>query len=103
MAAPATVSARIDRSLSALSAELADLPTLAAEWDTLTDANRASVALDWDHLLADYLAELEDHYRADAMSPGQRETYRDLRRKLAAARPTLARLRFWPLPVPLHD
>jgi hypothetical protein len=64
MAAPTTGAARIDRHLAALLAEVADWPNVAAEWDSLSLATRASVALDWDPRFADYLTELESPYRA---------------------------------------
>ena len=59
MAAPTAITSRIDRSLRALLAEVQDLPRTAEEWDALPDGERAAIALDWDHLLADYLVELD--------------------------------------------
>jgi len=103
MTAPTTVAARIARYLTALLAEVADLPNLVAEWDRLPPAARASVALDWDHLLADYLTELESHYRAGVMLPTQSARYADLRCQLRAARPLLEQLGWLPLPVELID
>jgi hypothetical protein len=103
MAAPTTVAARIDRYLSALLAEVADLPNVVAEWDSMPPATRASVALDWDHLLADYLAELDSHYRAGVMLPAQSARYADLRRQPRATLPLLEQLGWLPLPVELTD
>ena len=103
MAAPTRVAARIDSYLFALLAEIADLPNVTAEWDSLSPAARASVSLDWDHLLADYLPELETHYHAAAMTAEQRERYGELRRQLQAALPLFERLGWLPIPVPLTD
>ena len=59
MATTSTLTTRIDRELSALLAELRDLPNVVREWGDLSDATRASIALDWDHLLIDILRSVE--------------------------------------------
>jgi hypothetical protein len=84
-----------------LFAEVNDLPSVAAEWNALPAPTRASVALDWDHLLADYLVELEEHRRAGALSAAQAERYEELRHRLQTALPIIRRLGFAPVPVPL--
>ncbi|MBA2447187.1 MAG: hypothetical protein H0V51_04080 [Chloroflexi bacterium] len=103
MVATSNVALRIEQGLGALIAEVNDLPNLAKEWEELPDWNRASISLDWDHLLADYLTELERVYRGGAMTPDQQARYRELRCKIRAALPLFERLRFLPIPVPLED
>jgi hypothetical protein len=103
MAAPAALAVRIDRDLAALLAELPDLPNVVAEWDSLFPATRASVAMDWQHLLADYLVERLQLYQVGAMTPDQCARYGDLRRQLRASLPLFERLGWLPLPVALKD
>ena len=71
MASPTAVAARIERSLHAVLAEVRALAGTAEEWDTLPDGERAAIALDWDHLLADYLTELDRLCRAGEMTAEQ--------------------------------
>ncbi len=99
MASPIAVAARIERSLHALLAELRVLAGTAEEWDTLSDGERAAIALDWDHLLADYLTELERLCRAGEMTAEQRERYRQLLQELQGALPIFDRLGLLPLPI----
>ncbi|MBI4493019.1 MAG: hypothetical protein HY690_09520 [Chloroflexi bacterium] len=103
MAAAPELAWRIDRYLAALAASVEDLPNLVAEWDELPDGERASTSLHWDHLLADYLTELDEHYRANVMTAAQRERYEELRRRLGEASPLLSRLGFTPVPLPIED
>lgn len=91
------MTARINQSLDALLAELRDLPVLAAEWDTLSDAIRASVALDWDHLLIDLLGELLQFNQRSELSREQHDQLIEVQRLLDDARPLLGRLGF-PIP-----
>ena len=101
MASPTAVAARIDRRLHALLAEVRALAGTAEEWDTLSDGERAAIALDWDHLLADYLAELERLCRAGEMTAEQQERYRELLQELQGALPIFDRLGLLPLPIAL--
>lgn len=94
MVATPAVAVRIDRSLRSLLAEVEDLPSLATEWDRLPEGERVSIALDWDHLLASYLTELDHAYRAGEMTADQRVRYQTLLRKLRDAGPLMARLDF---------
>jgi hypothetical protein len=71
MATTSTLTTRIDRELNALLAELRDLPTVVREWDALSDATRASVALDWDHLLIDILRSVEHHAQRHELNAEQ--------------------------------
>ncbi|MDP9371403.1 MAG: hypothetical protein M3Q65_02880, partial [Chloroflexota bacterium] len=100
MAAPTAVTSRIERSLHALFAEVRELPSTAEEWSALTDGERAAITLDWDHLLADYLVELDRFYRAGEMTSEQQERYHDLLQQLKETKPLFARLGLLPIPVP---
>ncbi len=82
MASPTAVTTRIDRSLQALLAEVRALADTTEEWDTLSDDERAAIALDWDHLLADYLTELECLCHAGEMTVEQQGRYRELLQEL---------------------
>jgi hypothetical protein len=95
MAAASAVTMRIDRSLQSLLAEVEDLPNLAAEWDLLPDGARASIALDWDHLMASIMAELSQAYQSDAMSWEQQERYLLLISNVWEAMPIIDRLGFY--------
>lgn len=91
----------IESALHALLSELASLPATAAEWDSLPDWNRASIALDWAHLMADYLPELRRCSEDGSMTTEQCVRYRELLRELKAALPTIERLGLYRPPVPL--
>ena len=93
MAAPTAITSRIDRSLRALLAEVQDLPRTAEEWDALPDGERAAIALDWDHLLADYLVELDRFCREGEMTDDQQRHYQELLGKLREATPLLRKPR----------
>ncbi len=101
MASPTAVATRIDRSLHALLTEVRALASTAEEWDTLSDGERAAIALDWDHLLADYLTELERRCRSGEMTAEQQERYQELLQQLREALPIFKRLGFLPLPITL--
>lgn len=101
MVATTGVAQRIESGLRAVLAEVADLPTTAAEWNTLPDENRASFALDWSHLMADYLAELDRYHGSGAMSPDQQMRYRELLCKLKETLPTIQRLNLYAPSIPL--
>ena len=103
MAAPTIVVSHLERTLYALSAELRDLPEVAAEWETLSDGQRVTIALDWDHLMATYLPEVEHAYRAGDMTDEQRDQYQLLRQQLRDALPLFAQLDLFRPTVPLED
>ncbi len=103
MVAPAAITARIERSLTALLAEVNDLATVGAEWQSLPEWNQASIALDWSHLMADYLTELDNFYRSDAMTADQQARFNVLRGQLTTSLPIIARLNLYRPPIPLDD
>lgn len=86
---------RIERSLRALVAEVDWLPNTAAVWDEIPDAERASISLDWDHLIATYLTELDTFYRADKMTSQERDRYHELLHKLKEAQPIFEQLNLY--------
>ncbi|MCX6023508.1 MAG: hypothetical protein NTZ05_17605 [Chloroflexi bacterium] len=71
------------------------MPDLLEEWDTLEQHAQVSESLSWSHLMADYLTELDQHYRAGEMPPEQASRYRDLLCKLKDALPIIGQLQFW--------
>jgi hypothetical protein len=102
MATTTQTADRIERSLSALRAEVDWLPNRVAEWDTTSESERVSVSLDWDHLLCDYLIELDVSYAVGDMTEGQQKRYLILLRHLRDALPLFARIGIWPPTIPLH-
>lgn len=92
MVASTEIADRIERGLYALTAEVDWLPNTVQEWDDTADAERVAILLDWDHLLIDYLPELEQFYRARAMTIIQQARYRQLRWKIKDALPLFERL-----------
>jgi hypothetical protein len=101
MATQSAIHQRIDISLDALLANTADLPEVAEEWQALADGERAAWSLDWDHLMADYLTELDGQYRGGQMTAKQRTRYRTLLDGLRAALPLIERLDLYRPPVSL--
>jgi hypothetical protein len=95
MATETEIAQRIERSLYALIAEVDWLPNTASEWDTLSDTEQVSIALDWDHLIASYLTELDRFYQAGRMTADQRERYHLLLTKLREAQPIFERLNLY--------
>jgi hypothetical protein len=93
---------RIDRELKALLTELRDLPNISREWDNLPDATRASVALDWDHLLIDILRSVEHHAQRHELNDEQQGRLREVYGLLDAMRDHLQRLGF-PVPASLSS
>ncbi|MCX6023510.1 MAG: hypothetical protein NTZ05_17615 [Chloroflexi bacterium] len=81
--------------MNSLIAHVEDLPGLFEEWDSLPEHVQVSESLGWDHLMADLLTELDQHYRAGEMPPEQASRYRDLLCKLKDALPIIDQLRFW--------
>lgn len=101
MATTTALAQRIDRSLHAVLAEVEDLPTVLKEWDTLPDWNRASIRLDWAHLMADYMAELDHYARTKKMTVAQQAQYEEVLRKLTDAMPIIEQLNLFRPPVRL--
>ena len=95
MATTTQVAGRVERSLHALIAEIDWLPNTAAEWDGMSEGEQVSISLDWDHLIADYLTELDAFYHAGKMSMEQRERYHILLQKLRDAQPLFERLNLY--------
>lgn len=102
MAATAAVATRVNHFLDALVANVGDLPALAEEWEALPEGDRVSTALHWDHLMADYLVELDEYYRRGEMTSDQQARYRELLAKLKDAAPLIRQLKLYPPPVPLN-
>lgn len=92
MVATSAAVARLSQYLEALAAHVDDLSALAGEWETLHEDDRVSTSLHWDHLMADYLVELDEYYRAGQMMPEHQARYRDLLRKLKVASPVIRTL-----------
>lgn len=99
MVTEATTQQRIAIGLDALIASVEDLPEIVEEWKQLAEGERVSWSLDWAHLMADYLTELHEYYRADQMALNQRARYLDLLRKLKEAMPLIERLNLYRPPV----
>ena len=97
MATLPTHRARIDQELDALLLELADLPNVVREWDTLSEATRASVALDWDHLLIDILRDLQQRAQRRELNDEQQRRLQEVYGLLDDMRANLSQLGF---PVP---
>lgn len=101
MATPSTVSSRLDRGIDLVRSFLDDLPDLADEWGKLAEAPRVSLSLEWDHLMADYLTELDEHYRSGEMGPGQIAEYKLLLGRLKEVLPIINRLNLYRPPISL--
>src|SRR4051794_35989584 len=99
MVVNAEVAERLNLRLVAIHPYLDDLPGLEADWNGLDDDAQVSECLRWDHYMADYLTELDEHYRAGDMTPVQQQRYRDLLRRLQEAMPLLIRFQFMLPPV----
>ena len=92
MVAPSKGQAKVALGLQVLCADIGDLADLDAEWATLSDGERASWSLDWDHVMCTYLPLIDEAYRQGRMTPDQAESYRALLARLKAATPILERL-----------
>ena len=100
MATTPTLTDRIDQELDALLAELRDLSTVVSEWADLPQPTRASIALDWDHLLLGVLRDVQHFEQRSALNEGQGECLREVYELLNDMRPNLERLGF-PVPTAL--
>ena len=83
---------RIGAFLQAITAEVDDLPGLEADWAHLSHEQRVLVWLDWDHLMADYLTELDEQYNQATMTEAQAADYRRLLRRIKESLPIFERL-----------
>ena len=95
------IAGRADRDLAAVLLFNRDLPEIIEEWDELADGERASLSLDWDHLMGSYLAELEEYRRAGVLSEEQERAYERLRGELEENFPIIERLGLYRPPVEL--
>jgi hypothetical protein len=75
---------------------LGDLPEIASEWNDLADGERASLSLDWDHLMASYLMLLNQAFRNDQLPPEARLRFEQLLVRLERAAPLIEQLHFYP-------
>ncbi len=65
------------------------------------ESEQVSLSLDWAHLMADYLTELDEYFRGGQLTRDQEERYRSLLGKLKDVRPIIQQLRLYPPPVAL--
>lgn len=101
MVATLAVIYRIEGFLEGIVSFVADFPILVEEWDSLNDEGQTVTYLRWDHYMADYLTELDEHYHAGDMLAEQEERYRDLLRMLREAMPIIEQLDMMRPPVSL--
>ena len=101
MTAETETAARADRDLRVVLLSNRDLPEILEEWDDLADGERASLSLEWDHLMGSYLVELEKCRRAGELSAAQEDSYRRLKEELKANLPVIERLGLYRPPVEL--
>ncbi len=101
MAATPALTDLTERRLDLLLAEIVELPTTSAAWDSIEEWERASISLEWSHLMADYLTQIDEHYRGDGVATDQRTRYQELLRKLRDALPIVERLNLYRPPVSL--
>ena len=91
----AAAAARADGRLQAVSLTNRNLPEILEEWDDLADGERASLALDWDHMMGSYLPELVRYHRAGVLSEEQEEAYERLKQELEQNLPVIEKLNFY--------
>jgi hypothetical protein len=101
MVTTAAVSQRIESGLTLVCGDVLALPDFAQKWCHLAEGVRASLSLEWDHSMADYLTELDEFYRAGRMTPEQADRYRVLLGQLKESLPIIRQLNFYPPPVSL--
>lgn len=102
MAATLDLNAEIDRDLDMLlGAVEEDLVWAATEWETLPDLERVDFALEWDHLMADYLTQLDDYARVGLLTDEQCARFETLRTLLREKMPLIERLDLYRPPVRL--
>lgn len=86
MAAQATVNERIDLKLSAIAAEIDNLPAIEEDWPHMLDDHQAAFLLEWDELVT-RMESLDSAARSYQMTSKQQAHYRKLLHKLAEAMP----------------
>lgn len=79
-----------------------DLREIHDEWNDLADGERASLSLEWAHLMADYLTTIEEHYVAGELTEDQASHYLELKGELREALPIIQALNFYRPPVSLE-
>lgn len=89
MVATGKAESKVAAGLRLLRADVGDLETLSAEWETLDEAEQVSWSLDWDHVMGTYLPLIDAAYRRGRMTPDQEEAYRETLSRLKAALPIL--------------
>ncbi|MGI8912676.1 MAG: hypothetical protein ACR2JY_02605 [Chloroflexota bacterium] len=99
MVATATTADRIESGLALVEGDIRALPVLAEEWEHLGESTQVTLSLDWEHSIADYLAELDEHSRNGQMAPPQQARYWALRNNLQDALPLIQRLGWYIPPV----
>jgi hypothetical protein len=92
VATKTAVSQRTRTFLDIVQGEVEDLARTAAEWRTRLDLQQAEFALEWGHLMSDFLTELDDRYRSGQMADEQCVQYRHILGKLKALAPTIRQL-----------
>ncbi len=102
MAQTTKIIQRVERDLDAIHSFVDDLPNLMEEWETLEEWDRVSTSLDWSHMMADYLSELEEYYNASHLTNKQRSSYRELLCKLQEVMPIIEKLNWYRPPVSLE-
>ena len=68
----------------------------------MAELERVDFSPQWDHLMADYLTELDDYYWDDKMTPEEKERYRTLLCTLKDRMPIIERLNLYRPPVLLE-
>ena len=92
MVASPAITDRLGNRLQWAHLTLDELTEVAEEWQEMPDGERTSWSLDWDQVMGSDLPEIEQYYRCGKLTAEQRARYRDLRRRLKAALPTIERL-----------
>ena len=104
MAATTELVLQAERNLAAIEGDLSDLPIWAAEWSAMSDGERASASLEWDHVIIDYLAELQAWQRVGLLTSEQGTRLGNIMQRLCESEPLLRRLRLhYPPPVTSVD
>jgi hypothetical protein len=100
--ATTVVAARIERGLTAVLGETEYLWELDQRWERLTELEQVDFSLEWDHLMASYLVELDELYWGGEMTPEQQVRYLGLLDKLKQASPIVERRNLYRPPVLLE-
>lgn len=95
------IAQRAEHDLLALHSLVDDLDGLDEEWDILGEAEQVSLSLEWDHLMADVLTELDEYSGGGLLSQDQEGQYRELKGKLKDRMPLISKLKWYRPPVAL--